>query len=77
MIVLILTKLKTLSLTKQVVTGAFINSALIGGAVVAGTLIAGKARFGCYGICKTAKATVPQDQWAARSICAGAQSSKA
>ena len=62
MIISTLAKLKTLSLANQVVTGAFINGALIGGAVVAGTVIAGEARSSHNGICKTAKATVPQDQ---------------
>lgn len=62
MILSTIVKLKTLSLAKQVVTGAFINGALIGGAVVAGTVIAGKARSGGSGLCKTAKAAAPQDQ---------------
>ena len=62
MILCTLAKLKTLSLTKQVVTGAFINGALIGGVVVASTVIASKARSGRNGNCKTVKATVPQDQ---------------
>ena len=55
-------KLKTLSLAKQVVTGAFINGALIGGAIVAGTVIASKAGSGNGGLCKTAKAAAPKDQ---------------
>ena len=62
MILFTVAKLKTLSFTQQVVTGAFINGALIGGAVVAGTVIAGKACLGHNGICKTARATVPRDQ---------------
>ncbi len=61
MILSSLVKLKTLSLAKQVVDGAFINGALIGGALVAGTVIAGKARSG-GGLCKTTKAAAPQDQ---------------
>ena len=62
MILSTMVKLKTLSLAKQVVTGAFINGALIGGAVVAGTLIANKSRSGGGGLCKTAKAATPKDQ---------------
>lgn len=62
MILSTIVKLKTLSLAKQVVTGAFINGALISGAVIAGTVIAGKARSGGGGLCKTPKAADPQDQ---------------
>lgn len=62
MILSTMIKLKTLSLAKQVMTGAFINGALIGGALVAGTVIARKARSGDGGLCKTAKAAAPQDQ---------------
>ena len=62
MILFTVAKLKTLSFTQQVVTGAFINGALIGGAVVASALIAGNARSGHNGQCKTTKAVDPQDQ---------------
>lgn len=61
MIISTIVKLKTLGLAKQVVAGAFINGALIGGAVVAGAVIASKARSGDGPLCKTMKASAPQD----------------